>query len=245
MRINVLKFGTTAAAVLLVSSVAVQAVPTVRYNDGTAGGILTVADNGLGDNFSSIDGLIWSAYSHGVWSVSTTLASTKPNTGSAQQPIMDLNFTAQIRPTGPTAGSLNIQFSDLDYDLPSSLAFLSSIGGTFANTGFGVTWNAYYGPANTLFGHGTLIAGLGPLAGGVGSFGDDAVGVAVTPGSPVSLTLELIITQNGTGGNRALITGNGSLAALPDGGSTVGMLGLALLGIGLLVARQKHVQRVS
>src|SRR5664279_3706582 len=69
--------------------------------------LITVVDNGPGD-FSPQTGAITVSTNVGVWNLAIATALTKPLSGSAINPVMDLSFQAN----STAGGSLRLVFSD-------------------------------------------------------------------------------------------------------------------------------------
>lgn len=138
-------------------------------------------------------------------------------------PIIDLDVAQAT--AGAGASSLQIYYSVGGFGSSTGSYTLD----TFLGTGGPVTTSAYLSTANTPFGLTTSLSGSPDVA---GTITVNASGVLPgTVQSPYSLTIAQIITGN--------VVSMDSKLAVPDGGTTMVMLGLALPGVALL--RRKFV----
>ena len=178
----------------------------ITFFDGTT--TTTVMDNGSGDSNPAV-GIISTTVTIGVWDVTIANGFTKPFVGGATNPTMDLGFSAH----STAAGSLRMTFSDFGFTYSGS-AF-DHFGGTQDN-----------GTAEDFINvNGTHVPGLhlGPFGGP--SFSGDASGaIALTSSDVLGLEVDITHTANGT-------TSGDKELTVPDGGSAVALLGIALAGI--------------
>jgi hypothetical protein len=211
-----LRFSVIASAIvlfLLASSPLAHAVPTLYISDGTSS--FTITDNGSLDQ-SSDAGYVTFSQSFGNWVLVISVGQTKPFLGSASNPYLDL---FQVAASSSAGGTLQIKFSDNNYVSTAPIA-IARIGGTTDGT---VSYNTYTDAGNTTMAETTLLTSLGVF--GPGSFSDAAVASAGFV-APYSLTLDTFITHLGSG-----FTGFDADLRVPDGGLTVGLLGIALLSL--------------
>ena len=130
MRIETLKTAISVAA--LTVSLAAYGDATITISDGIVTATATVNSNGVGvyinPTFSS------------AWSAVIVSATTKPSTGSASNPNLELDVSA----TSLTGAPLTITFSDNNLG-PMSGTFNARLDGhAFNGTGCTVSYNTYY-----------------------------------------------------------------------------------------------------
>jgi hypothetical protein len=210
---NILKTILVVAA--MISAGSAYAVPTLTLFDGTT--TITILDNGSGDTNPLLGVVSWSG-AIGVWDINIDSGFTKPAIGSATHPHMDLNFSAH----STTAGMLTLSFSDSGFT--ASGTGRDTIGGTQDNGS--VTDYIRVNGGNVLT--------LGPLAGS--PFSGTATG-GITLASADLLTLVVGIDHTAAG----LTTGDKDLT-VPDGGSAVALLGIALVGVEALRRKLRTVR---
>jgi len=203
----------------LCASPAAFGVAELMISDGTT--TVTVKDNAVGDD-SPATGFI-SYTGIGVftgWNVVLNTDLTKPLSGTAASPSLDVNWSATH-----TSGSSNLTmwFSDTDFTgpIPTS-AFLAGHGGSLTGT---LAFTTYLDNTNVAFGTGTLLTSS--------VYMDGQSGIATSPTvftvSPYSLTEKLTLTPGAVipGDN----SGDASLMPAADGGYTSALLGIAILGV--------------
>jgi len=196
----------------------------IRWSaDGTTW--TSVADNGVGD-FDPTTGSINYTKDTTAFHITVLAGTTVPITGTAMEPAMDFTMAVTFKP-GYAGGSLYLEFSDLGLG-PTTGPVESSFGGT-VGSGATLTFKTYASTLNTLFALTT------PLATGSGPSIDVLGNVALT--TPYSLTEEYIITQSSIPsqprGGGVPTSGDGllTLANVPDGGSTIALVGFVLVGV--------------
>jgi hypothetical protein len=210
---------TVAAAWATVGS----ALPILTISDGI--NTLPVVDDGFLDWNNTIPGLVTFNGSIGVWTINVDTGLTKPESGGTPTaPAMDLNFITRSR----AAGTLTLRFYD---DGWTYLGILHNALSVTAGTLQGNTIterlieNAVIDPNTGIMTGGTTLSSLGPWGPGPASGSQDGM----TTTSPDTLTLEIVIHQSGAD----FSSGDASLTddAVPEGGLTVALLGLALSAV--------------
>jgi len=190
----------------------VNAVPTLTLSDGTT--TIVVTDGSALDS-STLAGAVTFNGALGtnfILNVSTGL--TKPLTGSASAPSIDLNSVDFA--TG--AGTLTITFSETGFTaFPGILT--GDVGGT-VGAGGSLT--------NIVMQNGLDLVTNGPF--GPGAFSGSG-SAALIDGAPYSLTQTAILTF-GAGGGMTSFNAAGTVVGVPDGGMTLTMLGIGLLVVG-------------
>ena len=190
----------------------VNAVPTLTLSDGTT--TIVVTDGSALDS-STLAGAVTFNGALGtnfILNVSTGL--TKPLTGSASAPSIDLNSVDFA--TG--AGTLTISFSETGFTaFPGILT--GDVGGT-VGAGGSLT--------NIVMQNGLDLVTNGPF--GPGAFSGSG-SAALIDGAPYSLTQTAILTF-GAGGGMTSFNAAGTVVGVPDGGMTLTMLGIGLLVVG-------------
>src|SRR6266446_10982143 len=199
---NILKTILTVAA--LISAGSVYAVPTLTIFDGTT--TITVLDNGAGDS-NPLPGVVTWIGSIGLWNINVDSGFTKPAVGGVTNPHMDLAFSAN----SIAAGNLTLSFSDNGFN--ASGTAVDTLGGTQDNGT--VTDCVQKNGSNLLV--------IGPLKGS--PFSGTAMGnITLTPTDVLALVVYIHHT------NAGMTTGDKNVV-VPDGGSAVALLGVALAGI--------------
>lgn len=190
--------------------------------------------------FSSSSGFVNGNASFDNWTVVVSTGLSYPpltGAGSAELPVMDLNV--QATSTGGTlAQNLTVTFFGTDFGPTSSGHVNSALTGhTYTGTGDKVTFSVYSDPSNlgaaahliTASGDITPTIALPPFTGAYGYAGS---------GGPLDGTLySLTEVMTIAGGNAASYSLDGSLTSVPDGGTTLVLLGSALSSLALLRKR--------
>ena len=215
-----LKMLAVALGTVVVTSSAL-AVPTLTIWDATltttvaaSGGIATYAN-------ASFDG---------QWSVVISTGETKPALGSAIAPAMDLNIQATSLGGGR---DLNVSWSDNAFGPFNNKIGATLSGHVVSGTGSTVLYNTYYDPANGVSTGGTIAGGPTPYTTSgllAPSTYSSFQGGATINNSAFGLT-ELLTITSVPGGSYSL---DASLSGVPDGGTTVMLLGAALSGLAIL-----------
>jgi hypothetical protein len=184
-------------------AVSAYAVPTLTIFDGST--TITITDGGSGDSCPDLGCVTWIG-TIGVWNINVDTGLTKPATGDPNNLEMDLSFVAHSTATG----NLSVTWSDDGFML--SRGVTDGIGGT---TDGSVSDNVLI--------NGNPIFSLGPF--GPGAFSGSTTGnITLNPADVVAM--QVLITQTGSGTS----TGDKNLK-VPEGGSAVALLGLALVGL--------------
>jgi hypothetical protein len=215
-----------AAALLLGAMPCAQAVPTITLS--VDGGSALVCADGTGCDQSSAAGVVSVNSMLGDFLVNITTGLSKPFlTGG--NPLMDLN-TVNVQVFGG-AHTLQIGFSDTDFDLYGGRLVMASGGTLSGGDGASVEHSAYYDAGNGLFGLGTLMgeAGYGP-----GAFSGTVDG-GWSPSSPYSVTE--ILTLKTAGGLTAF---SGDFEVKVPEPATLALVGFALFAFGAVRLRRRQ-----
>ncbi|MEK0450695.1 MAG: hypothetical protein RL088_2963 [Verrucomicrobiota bacterium] len=204
-----------AVGLLIVAPVTALAVPTIRVSDGVNAPLLVVDESG-GDLSSGMPGAVALAgIIYNGWTLDLVLGMSKPLTGSAT--AADFSLYASAISSG--AGSLKIQFSDDNFS-PILGGYSLSYGGETAATSSSA-YKAYVDNTNILFG-GSLLAGSIDS----GAFSHNVSGSLAGAG-PYSLTHEVQFTHTSASSSSI----SAGFVSVPDGGSTIGMLGSLFVAV--------------
>ncbi len=210
--IKMYKWLSLVGAASLVAST-VQAIPTLVLTD-SLGNSVTV---------SSASGVVGYNGALGNWDINVTtgIASPPGPGGSPSFPILDLNSINAY--SGSGAGNvLTITFYD-DFLGPFAGSLNNSVGGT--ESGSTTFTTLVDGTAYTTQSFNTA------------SFSDDTFS-GVNTNFPAVLGIQAVITSDS---GTYQITSFDDHLSVPDGGSTLVLLGLALSGLGLTVARKARL----
>ena len=171
----------------------------------------------------------------GQWSVVISTAETKPALGSALNPAMDLNVQATSLGAAAPANNLHVSWSDnafgpFNADIQAQLS-----GHVVSGTGATVQYDTYYSAANGLSTGGALAGSLyttsGLVAPSLATKGYASVQNGVNINNSAFGVTELLTITSAPGGSYSL---DASLNGVPDGGTTVMLLGAALSGLAIL-----------
>jgi len=205
-----------AAAIVAFSEMA-YAIPTLRLYSGSP---VLVTDNGAGD-FNSASGQVTWIGSLGHWNLNVDTGTTYPVLGTLASPKLDISFDA----TTISGGTLWIYFTDNGFGPTFGANSFASIGATTNGT---VSYWVYGGASNNLFDFSQLLY-AGPFSGP--SFSANDIGAAINNEGPYSITGLIKIVQSGAGHTSGdIMFGVG----VPDGGTTLLLLGMGLTGLGLI-----------
>src|SRR5688572_14092553 len=197
-----------------------HAVATLRVSGNGGVNWIKLRDTD-GNGEVSYDGSV-----NGGWTLSLAAGTTKPAIGSATDPIMNLS-AANISSTG--AGTLLIEYSETFYGpLPDGNSFITSLNSENVGTGRTTVWS-YLSTANTLFDKAELLGAIVQT----GPNGNSSVQTGGMFGySEFSLTMRISIRHTGAGDSSFTARLVDPPPSVPDGGSTVVLLGFALLAVG-------------
>jgi hypothetical protein len=158
----------------------------------------------------------------------TLSLSTTPASGLAMLPSFSLNSLSG----GKKGGTITISISDTSVH-PNDGSIASQISGQTTGT---VSYSTFADTSNSLFGKEKLLSSQGGLKGAFNINGS----AIVASQNAFSLT-EMFVIQLGKGGSThfgATVLdppiGGGEVAQVPEAGSTLALLALALLGVGVL-----------
>jgi hypothetical protein len=210
---------TLAAAVLTLPSA--YGVATLTITDGVV--TVTVQDGGFNDINLGNGTVSYSGNVGANWEITITSGKSKGAVagGTAAKPSMDL---VSLVATSAGPGNLSIWFSDDNFGtLPAgSTTFASHIGGTTDGT---VTLSTYGDANNAINGTTTPLSVVGPFAGPSFSGGSSASTAAFAGDSAYSLTMVAAVQHTAEDQSTSF---NATLRCVPDGGSTLLLLGSAL-----------------
>ncbi|MCP5520986.1 MAG: hypothetical protein H7A46_05505 [Verrucomicrobiales bacterium] len=236
-RLKTVGLAVAGLVVMLVNAPAAHAVASLRLTSIAPDGstqTITIVDGDALDTYKAIDGVITYHGTVGVWTINVTTGLTKPVSGSASYPGMDLNtINSNIGVQG--AGDLIIEFSDTDFTASSWSSFVNAVGGTTSFTSGSLAFDTYYSTGNGLFetslGTSQLITSQSfaiPGTKTVTEFAGSEHGGPVPSSSPFSLTIVATIHHDAAG-----VTSFDDFLTVPEGGSTLALLGAGICLIGL------------
>ena len=206
------------------------AVPTLSLYDGTT--TITVVDGGVGDSNPTVGAVTYNG-SIGVWTVNVSTGITNPVT-TGPYPHMDLNSTdATNSVVSNGAGTLTIKWSDTG-NTASNKGMSLDIGGTVEGVaGASLVYRLYGDAANTALATTTLLGTDGPFGPGAFSQGGHTTVGLNTLGGNFSITEQIVITHTGNGNTSF----DAQTQVVPDGGTTLALLGGSMLGLGAIRRR--------
>lgn len=216
-----------AAAIGLVA-VAPAEAGSIKIFDGSETLVITdedfISEPGTPADGAVGPGVVVFMGSLGIWTFQLTSGVSTPVVGSQTEPIMELHDVS-LSSKG-SAGTLEIWFSETGFG-PSGLVAESSIGGVADGK---IKYETFKG--TTLFDDSVALSSMTASAGPFGGLGYAGVGDAT---GPFSLTQKVTITHKG-GSDAKLTSFDARLAvspgaSVPEGGMTLSLLGLALMGL--------------
>jgi len=200
---NIIKYLTVAAAVVGCSgsAFAVPTGPAIEIMSGASANTVILQDNASGDLSAVAGAILWSGSING-WNLVITTALTKPDSGSATLPNMDLDVTAS---GNGALGNLTVLFTDTDFG-PTAGLVRQNLGNNGTST---ATYAAYYDTGNAQFAETTAVDGSGALTG------------------PYSITLSSIFTPGSISSDQRVTTvpdGGATVMLLGAALSAMGLL---------------------
>lgn len=219
----------TASALLVCGAQIASAVPMLRLTSNGPSGItsVTITDNLLGD-LDPAPGAV-SAGTISLGDFNLTLSVGLADIGSDTSPIMDVLSFSMTSNSLVSDATLTIEFSDIGFGPTQGTGGRMSIGG-HADVGTDIVYTAYADGGNNYFAQTEAFDTISfyGLPGG-GFSGDGAGTSSEVANTPYSLTQVIEITHPAG----AMTTSSfDALLEVPDGGTTVSLLGLTLLGLG-------------
>ena len=223
------------AAVAAVAGLAgsAQAIPTLLISDGVNS--ITVTDvSGIIHYSSSASGSGWNAADKWNLVITTGIASPPaPFGGTVTFPSLDLSIQAS---SVGGAGVLSISVFNTGYGPTSGSAKAQLTGNLLSGTAGGINLNTFYSTANdgaTTGVNAHSITTSGTITPGVGGVYSYTGSGSLTAGAPYSLT-EVVTIDGRSAASYSL---DGSTHTVPDGGTTLVLLGSALSSLALLRKR--------
>ncbi|HEX4265149.1 MAG TPA: VPDSG-CTERM sorting domain-containing protein [Verrucomicrobiae bacterium] len=221
-----------AALVLAASANAAAFNQGLTISDGNGHTITLSGTTGALTYDSSVSGGL------GDWDIVITSGTAKPplgSGGSAANPFLDLGILAEYVGAGAPGSTLTVTFFGTGYGPTSGHANAQLTGHMVNGAGGAITFNTYYSALNT-GATTTGIAASGPLSpssGGQYSYtGSGNVNAALYSETEV-------VTLSGIAGrsNAGEYSIDASLSTVPDGGTTLVLLGSALSSLAFLRKR--------
>jgi hypothetical protein len=202
------------ATVLALAAPGSATASSIKISDGIT--TLVIADGSLSDSDTTA-GIVKYVGTLGVWKLDL-FGITKPEDGSATDPYLYLHdFSASS--TSAASSTLTIWFSDTGFG-PTGTYTVAEIGGVTAGS---VTYETFTGTG--LFDETTLLTSLAFPS---GAFSGTDIGTVTGAVGPYSLTDKVTITH---GAGSKVKTSFDATLTVPDGGTTLSLLGLSLLGL--------------
>ena len=225
------RFASIALLVLVplgVVSRSAYGTPMLRLTDGVT--TINVTDQGVGDANSAVGAItfVGSISPTSKWVFNVTTGVTKPVSGTAASPHMDVS-TLNMTSMGP--GTLTVQFTETGFGpLAANNSFRADIGGTTTSNG-AIIYKTYLDSGNVGFAQTTLLTSQSFVG---TPFSGTALSGAVSPANPYSLTEVLTITHTGAGQTSL----DAELQAVPEPSALL-LLGSGLAGFGYLRMRRR------
>lgn len=231
---------TTAIALAIGFVSSANAVPTIALStDGTTFTTVAVDETGT-DSANGVPGtVVVTTVNYNGWSVVVNTGTTKPTAGyTAANALMDIQAQATFVGGVGSSANIYIAFSENGFTpVPGGFAGTQT-GQLITGTG-SATFKAYVGagtPAqrDTVLNLGTSLFTL-TSANSANLFATGSTTTTPT-GAPYSITIVQQLTAGGVGSS---FSTDSKINAVPEGGSTLVLLGAALTGLGLFAKRKK------
>jgi hypothetical protein len=191
-----------------------------------AGSTEVIVEDGTAADINSVDGAVTYSGAIGDWIINVTTGTTQPAIGTLTDP--EMSFT-DVSVLSAGSSTLTLMYSALGFTTTGGLLEVN-FGGT---TSGDVTYKVFQGGAS-LFDTTSQPVPLTSLAGTTGSFAGSQ-SVFLPAAGPYSLTQQVTIGHSKPGVTSYSATV--SYSAVPDGGATLSLLGLALVGVAGLRTR--------
>jgi hypothetical protein len=210
----------TASLAIAVGQLAFADIPELFIRTGA--NIVTVTGAGNTVTYSNAN--------FGVWQLNLVFGvSNSP--GLVPYGLDITNLTAEC--LSGTCADLNVWLSDISFTQQAT-GFKTFYSATDTGTSASTSQTAWVGLDNLYFSQTNLIGTVGPILGAGGS-GTASAGIVAGP-APYSLTIEDTFTGC-TGTNCAGYSTDGNITSVPDGGTTMMLLGGVLVGLETLRRR--------
>jgi hypothetical protein len=197
----------------------------IKLLDGNTNTEVTVYDQQAGD-MNPAEGAVTYIGSVGDWMINVTTGTTQPALGTLTDP--EMNFS-DISALSTASGTLTLWFSEVGFTTtPGQLQ--ADFGGTTPGT---VTYQVFQGAS--LFDTTSQPAPLTALTSTTSPF-MGSQSVFLPAAGPYSLTQQVTIVHSQPG-TATSYGANVSYSSVPDGGATLSLLGLALVGVAGLRTR--------
>jgi hypothetical protein len=212
-----------------------EAAFKIRISDGGFTAAIDIEDNVSVLDTSNLAGEIaTAAFTFGDFRVTTWASLSKPQTGTAAFPDMDLNFLVRRLTNNTAATTLSLIATDTDFTT-SPMDLVINFGGTNA-PGASVVANSYFDNSNTEFAETGGPATNGPHGPG-GGYSSSSI-LSVTGATPYSLTMRVDLSDLTAGGSGS--SGDLHLLGTPlPGGVILALTGIPALGVGAWIRRRK------
>lgn len=223
-----LKSSIVTSAVLILAG-SVYAIPTLVVTDGS--GISAIS--------TSASGVVTITTSDSEWSVVVSTGTSSPpalGQGTASSPVMDLSVTATYIGNGTAGNPLTVSFGSDGFGPTAGNVIATLTGHVVSGTGNSIGFSTIAASGSVLpttsmpiiSGH-VLTSAAVPNSGGAYS--------STMVGGPLNLTsysLDEVLTLTGNAGGSSYSIDASLQTTVPDGGTTLVLLGLALSGFALI-----------